>query len=305
MKARAPGKVVISGAYSVLWGAPAIVTAVDRYVEADSERTADFVSHEMREALVEPYPHFDASDLRANGRKLGLGSSAAILAATLGCVGAEDPGLPSTRAPLFEKALLAHRRAQGGGSGVDVAASTFGGTLVVQLPEPLAPSATSYALGLLPRVSPATLPAVVIEVWASPEAAITADFIRKVCAWALSSPSVFGPRLDELSAAAVAAVAALSSAHARGFIDALDRQSRALDQLGHDVGLPICVDAVRHLAELARQEEATVLPAGAGGGDVSLFVGLRPPSDSLRAEQRSAGLDALDLSVHARGVHRV
>ncbi len=35
MRARAPGKVVLSGAYSVLRGAPAIVTAVDRYVEAD------------------------------------------------------------------------------------------------------------------------------------------------------------------------------------------------------------------------------------------------------------------------------
>ena len=33
--ARAPGKVVLSGAYAVLEGAPALVAAVDRYVVAD------------------------------------------------------------------------------------------------------------------------------------------------------------------------------------------------------------------------------------------------------------------------------
>src|SRR5690606_12116062 len=36
MKTKAPGKVVLSGAYAVLEGAPCIVTAVDRYVYADS-----------------------------------------------------------------------------------------------------------------------------------------------------------------------------------------------------------------------------------------------------------------------------
>jgi phosphomevalonate kinase len=36
MKARAPGKIVISGAYAVLEGAPSVVTAADRYVTADT-----------------------------------------------------------------------------------------------------------------------------------------------------------------------------------------------------------------------------------------------------------------------------
>ena len=40
-RARAPGKVVLSGAYAVLAGAPAIVSAVSRYVTADTSRPAD------------------------------------------------------------------------------------------------------------------------------------------------------------------------------------------------------------------------------------------------------------------------
>ena len=43
-RARAPGKVVLSGAYAVLSGAPAIVAAVSRYVTADSARPAELLT---------------------------------------------------------------------------------------------------------------------------------------------------------------------------------------------------------------------------------------------------------------------
>ena len=84
MKARAPGKLVLSGAYAVLEGAPAIVTAVDRYVTADPARRAELVTPEVSVALgAEHAPWFDASELREDGEKLGLGSSAAIVVASL------------------------------------------------------------------------------------------------------------------------------------------------------------------------------------------------------------------------------
>ena len=85
MRACAPGKLVLSGAYSVLEGAPAIVSAVDRYVCCDSARPAELITPEVRAALPAgaDAPLFDASALRAEGRKLGLGSSAAILVASL------------------------------------------------------------------------------------------------------------------------------------------------------------------------------------------------------------------------------
>lgn len=128
--ARAPGKLVLSGAYSVLTGAPALVVAVDRYALADSARAASFLTPEVQAALGDRAPPwFDASELRDGDKKLGLGSSAAILVASLAALElATDPALSDDAlcARVYERALVAHRAAQGGGSGVDVAASQRG-----------------------------------------------------------------------------------------------------------------------------------------------------------------------------------
>ncbi len=51
MIARSPGKLVLSGAYSVLEGAPALVAAVDRYVVADGDREPTFLAHEVGYAV--------------------------------------------------------------------------------------------------------------------------------------------------------------------------------------------------------------------------------------------------------------
>src|SRR5688572_12462729 len=125
MKTDAPGKLVISGAYAVLRGAPAIVSAVDRRVAVDTERPASYRAPEVEAGLRmlggnrQP-PFYDASALRSTVDKLGLGSSAAICVASLGAILAQDYPLldeQSLREMLYPIAREAHRRAQGGGSG--------------------------------------------------------------------------------------------------------------------------------------------------------------------------------------------
>ena len=83
MIARAPGKLVLSGAYVVLEGAPALVAAVDRYVAADTRKPADRITEEVQAALdlgmLARAPWFDAGALRTalpegGSRKLGVGS---------------------------------------------------------------------------------------------------------------------------------------------------------------------------------------------------------------------------------------
>jgi phosphomevalonate kinase len=301
MMARAPGKVVLSGAYAVLDGAPALVAAVDRYVVADSRRQADLITPEMREALQSRggtrAPWFDARALRddATHRKLGLGSSAAILVASLAALelGAEpllDDAVLARR--VFDAALCAHRIAQGGGSGIDVAASAFGGILRFQLPT---------EGGVLPTTAQVELPKpLAIRVWASTSAASTSVMLAGVTALRKSRPTEYRGAIDELTSSAEAAVQAKT---ATAYVSACRRQLAGLVELGRLSQVPIVTPEVAELDRAAQAAGAAVLPSGAGGGDVVLIVGEEPPHADLEGCARRLGLVPLSLALGARGVH--
>lgn len=304
MKARAPGKLVLSGAYSVLEGAPAIVAAVDRYALADGARAADFVADEVRAAVelgaLDGAVWFDASALREPGRgpgsgsrKLGLGSSAAILAASLAAaLGERFADEAALRAAIFPMALLAHRRAQGGGSGVDVAASVFGGVLRVVL----------SAGGEL-EVTPAPLPAgAVVEVYASPVSASTRELLGKVRALGERSPARHRACLDAAGEGARRAVAARSIAE---LVSAVQAQTDALGSLGEAAGAEIVTPAVAALRAPAEALGGTFAPSGAGGGDIAFFLGPEATTAAFRALAVEHGLARVDLTIGAAGAGRV
>lgn len=296
MIARAPGKVVLSGAYAVLEGAPAIVTAVDRYAVADSDRSASFLTEEVRAALGEnKAPWFDASALRSGEHKLGLGSSAAILVASLGAVLAKERALSDEeelRKAVLAPALAAHRAAQGGGSGIDVAASVHGGTLeAIRRGEEL----TLRSL---------TLPkALVIEVLFAGVPASTSALVSRVREHRDRSPKEHAALMGRLGAAAKHAIQAAEAGDASAFVQALRTQLETFRELGRRAGAPIVIPEVERLAALAERENATVLPAGAGGGDVAIYAGLAPPSDALLHAIGSEGHSRLGLGLGARGLH--
>lgn len=301
MRARAPGKLVLSGAYSVLEGAPAIVTAVDRYVTADASRQAELVTPEVREAVgATDAPWFDASELREEGEKLGLGSSAAIVVASLATRALRERGLladAELAELVLEPALAAHARAQGGGSGVDVAAAAYGGTLVFHRADP-------GAEVLAPALFRVGLPAgLVIETWWSRQAASTADFVRRVRALAVRDPEDYATLIAAQSRASDAAVRAVLGGRADEFVAALGEQRRALAALGHAADVDIVTRAVEELDALS--EGAAVLPAGAGGGDIVLHVGRMPSPAPFRERAIELGHRLLPLALGARGAHAV
>ena len=296
MRACAPGKLVLSGAYSVLEGAPAIVTAVDRYVYADSSRPARIVTPEVRAALPDAEaPDFEASALRDDGRKLGLGSSAAILVASLAAADARHFGTEQElRQSVFAGALTAHRQAQGGGSGVDVAASTWGGTLI---------AARSPTGGL--QLEAAELPSgLVVEAWASQISASTPELLAAVARWRAHSPSEYAELMGALGSAAARAAAALRSGQVLELIAELARQRVGFSALGRAAGVAIVTPEVEQLALATGPCAAAVLPSGAGGGDIVLWISDRASPRGFRELAATLGHRPLSLSLHARGVHR-
>lgn len=295
MRACAPGKLVLSGAYSVLEGAPAIVSAVDRYVCCDSAHPAELVTAEVRAVLSpEAAPSFDASALRSGGRKLGLGSSAAILVASLAASdGRYFEGEAELRQAIWQTALAAHRQAQGGGSGIDVAASTWGGTLIAR-------RTVDHGLEL----EVATLPSdLVVEAWASQVAASTPELLGAVARLRERAPEAHRSLLDRLRAAAERAASALRRAQTMDLIAELSEQRAGFEALGQAAGVQIVTPEVARLAQSA-PPEAAVLPSGAGGGDIVLWCSQRPSPPAFRELAGDLGHQLLALQLHARGAYR-
>lgn len=305
----APGKLVVSGAYAVLRGAPAVVTAVDRRVTADRTKPPTFQAPEVLAAidlLVERgiltdlsrprCPWFDAGQLRKNDKKLGLGSSAAIAVACLWELSEDIPAIrdldqPARRELTFELVRTAHRRAQGGGSGIDVAAATFGHTLLARIR-----SEGDVSLELAPLPSDLHF-----EVWSMENPATTADFVREVLALEQRAPDDFALLFGAQVGASHAAADALRIADSEQFVAALRAQRDALRALGDTAGVPIVLAPVVELgAHLPRS--ACFLPSGAGGGDVTLYVGTEPSPAEFRRRASEHGLEFVDLNVDAPGV---
>lgn len=294
MIAKAPGKLVLSGAYAVLFGAPAIVSAVDRYVTADSSVTAEFVTPEVLAALPAhvPAPAFDARELRSEFGKLGLGSSAAILVASLGALEPEPPTAEAL-ARLTQRALLAHRAAQSGGSGIDVLASVQGGTLIVR----------TQADAELPGFKAVTLPlGLHWSVWFSGRSTSTSAMIAQVNQLRSLNRPLFDSILTPLSKAAEDAAQAIEQNQSSNLLAALRAQASQLQILGEAADVDIVTRETLELDRFAQAEGALCMPSGAGGGDVMLRVGAQEPGVQFLELAQALGFVRLPLVLGAPGL---
>ena len=284
MKARAPGKIVLTGAYAVLHGAPALVVAVDRHAVADPARPDPAPSPELRAAFGHrPAPSVDTSALFEGPHKLGLGSSAAVVVAALAT--SLDP---SDRRALFHAARAAHAKAQGGGSGIDVAASTYGGVLEYRQHD-AEPLARAWPEGLR------------LDVFFAGTSAKTSSLLARVAALAAADPARHAAVVQELCDASVHAARVFD--HASDFVQAAQRFSRGLAALGAAARAPIVTPAFAELAALAESEGAAFFGAGAGGGDVAVRLGVTP-STTFAAHAVRLGLLPLSVQIETTGATR-
>ncbi len=252
LMATAPGKVVLVGEYAVLDGAPAIVLAVSagaRIRWTAAPRTT-FVAPDgdalLRAAWDDaggPPGHIEGEPVATFGlpSKPGLGGSAAAVVAAIRLAHAAA-GRDVTGDRLAAQASAVHRRIQGGGSGVDVAASTFGGCgrflagswTALRWKHPFAVVWTGESVATGPRV------ARYLD-WNGREAFV-ARAAEAVARWQ-DDP--------------IAAIAASSAATAA---------------MAAEVGFTWDTPVHKAVAELARQHGGAAKPSGAGGGDVAVAL---------------------------------
>jgi phosphomevalonate kinase len=296
--ARAPGKLVLVGEYAVLFGAPAIVTAVDRYAEArftddpserprSTEAALAIARVEAEHGALGRGLVTDVSALRTASMKLGLGSSAAAAVASAAAA-LQFHGLEPSPDALSSLADAAHREVQPGGSGVDVAASAYGGTL------------RFTRSGDVPRIEKIALPSALhVRVVFTGREASTTKMLEAMRRFESQHPS----RFDEARALLAAeAERAASARTAEAFVEAAGRYGEALDVFGGRVGIPIVEADSRAIDELALQHHGRAKPSGAGGGDVAVAF-FASADDAARFDRaaRRASLEILALGVEAEG----
>lgn len=283
--ASAPGKVVLSGEYAVLDGAPAICMAVDRRAQVKVSRLdADWNSVSARgyssaegrfivegatltwlqgegqfrlvDALWNTQPSIDWSGMAieldtraffdsASGEKLGLGSSAALTVALVAALTQSND--------VLEHALRAHRLFQhGAGSGVDIAAGVHGG-LIEYRAAGAAVTPLTWPEGLCYRLIWTGVPASTgtrLERLRGAGHRRSRDLLAKsaaniAAAW-YSTASLLGEY-----PAYIAALRHFSDDYKLGIFDA-----------GHD-----------KLAAEAAKAGLVYKPCGAGGGDIGILLG--------------------------------
>jgi mevalonate kinase len=292
--ASAPGKIVLSGEYAVLWDAPAICMAVNRRAVATVSPSDDGECHLVTPGFdgMERYGLLDALlggerppnrytlDTTAfveDGRKTGIGSSAALMVALAAAINASTD--------VAELAMAAHLRLQGGrGSGVDIATAVSGG-LVEYTRSELRARPLHWPDGLVYRV-----------IWTGVPAS-TERQLEKLGAAAVgasrSALLLVAPRMRD----------AWRSGDADAVLAEYVPYIGVLRQFSIDHDLGIFDAGHDELTDAAMVDGLVYKPAGAGGGDIGMLFG-RSDAELDAFLQSNAGLinGVLDCALDSTGV---
>lgn len=303
MIATAPGKLILSGEYAVLDGAPALVVAIDRRAIArlgapiarGTTPFLDAVADELARrygadhTAVERAARIavDSSALYEGGEKLGLGSSAAV---TVAAVALALGAVEIDRAEVLAVALAAHAAAQGQrgarGSGADIAAAVYGGAIVFEAGR-VQQHAWPRSVALVP--------------FFTGRSADTAKLVESVVVARASRPGPVEVSLAAIADASRAIVAAPDDAAA--IVDAFQRAADATDQLALETGIelvPACVPVTR---TALRRLGGTAKTTGAGGGDVGIaVVPSTVDATEVTAILIECGCQPLQLALDEQGV---
>ena len=158
----------------------------------------------------------DARELYHRGIKLGLGSSAALTVALITGLQAHLSGRRPERQTLFKLAFRIHQHLQGGrGSGLDVAASVYGGYCRYRLPE--------GRRDATPEVGALNWPDSIhaLAVWTG-QPASTAGLLHELDRWRARHADRYQSIMDALIQVAQNGVETLINGDASGFIDTIE-----------------------------------------------------------------------------------
>ena len=261
----------------------------------------------------------------ADGRKFGLGSSAAVTVATIAALD-EFYELGLTLTERFKLAVLATIAISTKASGGDLAASTFGGWIRYSSPDRAALHAHREAHGVVSamtcaewagcsarRVTPPSSVDLLVGWTGSP--ASTEHLVKRVHTpseradqaspeYSESTPAPEKPRplvsfaaeshtlVDDL-------VAAFDADDAEASMTTIRSVRALLQRLSDSTRSLIETEALHDLCEIAETHGAAAKPSGAGGGDCGIALAhSHTEAQTILSGWEAAGIRPLDLGAH-------
>ena len=272
----------------------------------------------------------------ADGRKFGLGSSAAVTVATIAALD-EFYGLGLTLTERFKLAVLATIAISTKASGGDLAASTFGGWIRYSSPDRAALHAHREAHGVVSamtcaewagcsarRVTPPSSLDLLVGWTGSP--ASTEHLVTRVHSPNERADDTASERADDTSAESTPAgavasppaktrplvsfaaesqilvddlVAAFDADDAEASLTTIRSVRALLRRLSDSTGSLIETEALHDLCEIAETHGAAAKPSGAGGGDCGIALAhSHTEAQTILSGWEAAGIRPLDLGAH-------
>jgi mevalonate kinase len=311
--ASAPGKLMLYGDHAVVHGKPCIVTAVDQRIAVSIEKRSDsrvtFTAPDLKfsyettaNQVRGPHPKeakfvlvavnnfFEKFQVRSGldirtkadiPGKFGFGSSSASTVAALKALSeAFNKGIPERQ--LFELAYKTVLDVQGVGSGFDVAAATWGGTIWYS-------KAGSIEVN---KLNVERLPLVVGWTGVSAD---TPELVRKVGDWIKSRPEEGLAFLAASERAVRSARAALMNSDWKSAGEQMNACQELLESAG------VSSNELRALITAAKGAGAWGAKlSGAGGGDS--MIALAPDERKVADAIKQAGGTPIPVRINAPGV---
>jgi mevalonate kinase len=202
-------------------------------------------------------------NLQAKG-KLGLGSSAALstgLVHGLLFAWRESQKNPYSQRELFDLSHKIHYLSQENkGSGIDIAASCFGGVI-------------SFQKQNLTTIKKLKMPKelLILPVWSGVSES-TRDLVEKVSSFKAQNPSDYRTIMKKLKLLSEEAIDFIIGENIPAFLNKCREFFLSLNDLGAASKANIISQPHQEIADIAASHGAVYKPSGAGGGDIGLIM---------------------------------